>query len=107
LSAKTSAPSASSSRGATTDPAQLIALADNYRTLFNQPGEADLLNALAGGPHARFLAFRHPKAQAWCAQLMASDCITDVRGDVLRIGLAIYHDASDIARCAALAARLG
>ena len=30
--------------GATTDPAQLLTLADNYHALFNQPGEADLLN---------------------------------------------------------------
>ena len=49
-------------------------------------GEAELLNSLGGGPHARFLAFRSPLAQDWYSQLKAQDCITDVRGDVLRIG---------------------
>ncbi len=66
-------------------------------------GEAELLNPLAAGPHARFLAFRSPKAAAWKDWLQAQDCITDVRGDVLRIGLALYHDGPDIAAFAALA----
>ncbi len=30
------------------------------------------------------------------------NCITDVRGDVLRIGFAIYHDRADVERLAAL-----
>ena len=66
-------------------------------------GEAELLNPLAAGPHARFLAFRSPKAAAWKDRLQAQDCITDVRGDVLRIGLGLYHDGPDIAAFAALA----
>ena len=49
---------------------------------------------------------RSPHAQRWCAELAAQDCITDVRGDVLRIGLALYHDESDIAAFAALAGNL-
>ena len=69
-------------------------------------GYAELLNPTGDGPHARFLAFRNRKAQQWCAELMARNCITDVRGDVLRIGLAIYHDADDIDRFAKLAAAL-
>lgn len=68
--------------------------------------EADLLNPLDAGDHARFLAFRAPRAAAWQAQLMAADCITDVRGDVLRIGLGLYHDAADIAAFAELAGDL-
>ena len=32
----------------------------------------------------------------WYEALMARNCITDVRGDVLRIGLALYHDDDDI-----------
>ena len=55
---------------------------------------------------ARFLAFRSPKAQLWSAELMDRNCITDVRGDVLRIGLALYHDEQDIDAFAALAADL-
>lgn len=69
-------------------------------------GDADLLNPLDGGPHARFLAFRSPRAAAWQEQLMAANCITDVRGDVLRIGLGLYHDESDIDAFARLAAGL-
>ncbi|WP_310468156.1 aminotransferase class V-fold PLP-dependent enzyme [Sphingomonas sp.] len=69
-------------------------------------GAAELLNPLDGAPHARFLAFRSAHAQRWCAELMARDCITDVRGDVIRLGLGLYHDESDIAAFAALAGQL-
>nr|NUR37843.1 aminotransferase class V-fold PLP-dependent enzyme [Sphingomonas sp.] len=61
-------------------------------------GEAELLNPLGGGAHARFLAFRSANAQRWYAELKAQNCITDVRGDVLRIGFAIYQDESDVDR---------
>ena len=70
-------------------------------------GEAELLNPLDGRPHARFLAFRDPRAQRWCADLMARNCITDVRGDVLRIGFGLYHDEEDVEAFAAMAAELG
>ena len=63
-------------------------------------GEAELLNPLTRAPHARFLAFRTPHAQRWQAELMARDVITDVRGEVLRIGIGLYHDESDIAHLA-------
>ena len=69
-------------------------------------GGAELLNPLDGRTHARFLAFRSPDAQRWCADLMARDCVTDVRGDVLRIGFGLYHDEEDIDAFAALAAEL-
>jgi selenocysteine lyase/cysteine desulfurase len=59
---------------------------------------AELLNPFDGGPHARFLAFRSPDAQRWYEELKAKNCITDVRGDVLRIGFAIYHDEADVER---------
>jgi selenocysteine lyase/cysteine desulfurase len=60
--------------------------------------DAELLNPLDGGPHARFLAFRAPHAQHWYAELKARNCITDVRGDVLRIGFGIYQDEADVGR---------
>ena len=66
-------------------------------------GGAELLNPLDGGPHARFLAFRTTKAAEWSAALMAGNCITDVRGDVLRLGLGLYHDEADVAAFAELA----
>ena len=59
-------------------------------------GDAELLNPLDGKPHARFLAFRSPKAAAWSEALMARGCVTDVRGEVLRLGFAIYHDEADV-----------
>ncbi len=70
-------------------------------------GEAELLNPVDDRPHARFLAFRSPHAQRWQAELMARDVITDVRGDVLRIGLGLYNDESDIARFATEVLHLG
>ncbi|HUG45088.1 MAG TPA: class V aminotransferase, partial [Sphingomicrobium sp.] len=74
-------------------------------------GSAELLNPLIegppeDGPHARFLAFRTELARRWCAELAAKNCIVDVRGDVLRIGLGLYHDEGDIDRFAGLAAGL-
>jgi selenocysteine lyase/cysteine desulfurase len=60
--------------------------------------DAELLNPLDGRPHARFLAFRSAQAQRWYAELKAKNCITDVRGDVLRIGFGIYQDENDVDR---------
>ena len=65
---------------------------------------AELLNPLDRASHARFLAFRSPHAQRWYAALKAQNCITDVRGDVLRIGFGIYQDEGDVDR---LVQRLG
>ena len=65
--------------------------------------EAELLNPPGEGPHARFFAFRDKRAQHWCAALRANHCITDVRGDVLRIGFGLYHDEEDVTRFAQLA----
>jgi kynureninase len=67
---------------------------------------AELLNPLHGPRHARFLAFRHPNAQRWYAELQARNCITDVRADVLRIGFAIYQDEADVERLAGLLGEL-
>ena len=68
--------------------------------------DAELLNPPGGPPHARFLAFRSPRAQQWHEALKLRDCITDVRGDVLRIGFALYQDESDVERLARLLAEL-
>lgn len=75
--------------------------------LANSPlGRADLINPLDGRPHARFLAFRSPKAAAWQQALLAQECVTDVRGDVLRLGFGLYQDPEDVERLADLAAAL-
>jgi selenocysteine lyase/cysteine desulfurase len=65
-------------------------------------GEAELLNPIGDGPHARFLAFRSPLAERWCAALAARDIVTDVRGDVLRIGFGLYQDGGDVDRLASV-----
>jgi selenocysteine lyase/cysteine desulfurase len=67
---------------------------------------AELLNPLDGSPHARFLAFRSPDAQRWYEELKREDCITDVRGDVLRIGFGIYQDSDDVDRLVTLLGKL-
>jgi len=54
------------------------------------------INPPGAGPQARFLALRHPRALAWKQALMEQDVIVDVRDDVLRVGLSIYHDEADL-----------
>ncbi|HEX3422102.1 MAG TPA: class V aminotransferase [Sphingomicrobium sp.] len=67
---------------------------------------AQLLNPLDGMSHARFLAFRSPNAKRWYEELRAKNCVTDVRGDILRIGFAIYHDEADVERLTSLLGEL-
>jgi selenocysteine lyase/cysteine desulfurase len=67
---------------------------------------AELVNPLVGRPHARFLAFRSPDAHRWYEALKAKNCITDVRGDVLRIGFGIYQDEEDVDRLVTLLGEL-
>lgn len=57
-----------------------------------------LLNPLDARPHARFLAFKGDNATALNDALAAQDVVTDVRGDVLRVGFGIYHDVEDVDR---------
>jgi selenocysteine lyase/cysteine desulfurase len=68
--------------------------------------DAELLNPPGDGRQARFLAFRHAGAGRWSGELKAQNCITDVRGEVLRIGIGLYNDEPDIGAFARLAARL-
>ena len=63
------------------------------RLLADLPLDAELLNP---GSSARFVALHSPRAQRWQAALEAEDIITDVRGDVLRIGFGLYQDARDV-----------
>ena len=58
--------------------------------------------ALISAPEARFLAYKGQRAAALQAALEARNVITDVRGDVLRIGFALYHDADDVTRLLAI-----
>ena len=51
---------------------------------------------LISGPQARFLALQGATAPALHAALEARNVVTDLRGDVLRIGFALYHDDADV-----------
>lgn len=68
--------------------------------------EARLVNDVTAKDSARFLALEHDKAQVWKAELHAQNIITDVRGNVLRIGLGLYHDEDDIERLCRVAQNL-
>ncbi len=69
-------------------------------------GKARLINGDVRQPRARFLAFQSPNASRWQADLARAGVVTDSRGDVLRIGLALYHDPGDIDRFCKAAATL-
>lgn len=68
--------------------------------------KATILNPVGEGPHARFIALRANEAQDWCRALADRHIITDVRGDVLRIGFGLYQDREDLHRFLAEAARI-
>jgi len=51
---------------------------------------------LISQPQARFLAFQGERAPELHAALDAKGVMTDLRGDVLRIGFALYHDPADV-----------
>lgn len=55
-----------------------------------------LLNPVDNMPHARFLAFEGKEAAELHDRLEQKNVVTDVRGNVLRIGFAIYHDPADV-----------
>ncbi|WP_337658701.1 kynureninase/PvdN C-terminal domain-containing protein [Sphingorhabdus sp. Alg231-15] len=57
-----------------------------------------LLNPIDGNPHARFLAFQSANAARLHQALAERKVVTDVRGDVLRIGFGLYHDIEDVDR---------
>jgi selenocysteine lyase/cysteine desulfurase len=47
------------------------------------------------GQRGRFLAFRTPEAERITTALAAQNIIVDYRGDRLRVGFGIYHEAED------------
>jgi selenocysteine lyase/cysteine desulfurase len=69
--------------------------------------EAAPLNPPGAGPQARFLALRHPNAQAWKQALAERGVVVDVRDDVLRVGLSVYHDEADLEAFAEACRTLG
>ncbi|WP_106640573.1 aminotransferase class V-fold PLP-dependent enzyme [Allosphingosinicella vermicomposti] len=86
--------------GITIAKANAYVRALQHRLVDGLPGTklsaAALINPLNDRPHARFLAFRTPGAARLSAALEARNIVTDVRGDVLRIGFALYQDQGDV-----------
>jgi selenocysteine lyase/cysteine desulfurase len=64
----------------------------------------ELLNPLIDGPRARFLAFEGARAGALHAALTGRGVVTDLRGDVIRIGFGLYHDDDDVDRLSRIVA---
>ncbi|MDE2487096.1 MAG: class V aminotransferase, partial [Alphaproteobacteria bacterium] len=69
-------------------------------------GTAEVLNPEDASPLARFLALRSPDAAPFAGKLADREVMVDVRDDVLRIGLALYHDAADVDEFIARAASI-
>jgi hypothetical protein len=67
-------------------------------------GSARLLNPAIMQPRARFLALESPRARAWQDAFAPAGVVTDLRGDVLRIGVGLYHDEDDITHFCDIAA---
>ncbi len=61
-----------------------------------------LLNPLSHAPHARFLALKGAAASDIHDAMAARNVVTDVRGDVLRIGFGLYQDETDVDRLLAI-----
>jgi len=68
-------------------------------------GSARLHNPGILQPRARFLALESPRARAWQDAFASAGVVTDLRGDVLRIGVGLYHDEDDITHLCDIAAR--
>jgi selenocysteine lyase/cysteine desulfurase len=62
---------------------------------------------LLSQPEARFLAFQGAEAPALYERLTARGAVTDLRGDVLRIGFGLYQDEADVDALLALARQTG
>lgn len=78
------------------DTAAISAHCDGLKAQFLAADPLPELTLLST-PQARFLALQGETAAALHGALEARDVITDLRGDVLRIGFALYHDAGDVA----------
>jgi selenocysteine lyase/cysteine desulfurase len=59
---------------------------------------SQLVVPLSEPSRGQFLTFHTPRAQDLYARLIAANVITDVRGDRLRVGFGLYHDADDVVR---------
>lgn len=75
--------------------AAILAHCDSLKARFLTADPLPMLE-LISGPSARFLALQGADAPALYAALEEKNVITDLRGDVLRIGFGLYQDAVDV-----------
>jgi kynureninase len=59
---------------------------------------SELVVPLSETSRGQFLTFQTSRAADLYSRLLAANVITDVRGDRLRFGFALYHDDDDIHR---------
>lgn len=79
--------------------AHVVALEERFVAgLVRSLSAAELVVPLSENSRGQFLTFETPRAPEIYAKLLAANIVTDVRGDRLRFGFAIYHDAADIDR---------
>jgi kynureninase len=64
-------------------------------------GRRDLIVSDEVALRGNFLSYRSAFAARQQALLEAAGIVTDVRGDVLRVGFGLYHDPADVADIAA------
>lgn len=57
----------------------------------------NLVLPLSQPARGNFLTFRHADAAAWHERLAQAGVTVDVRGDRLRVGFGLYHNAGDVA----------
>jgi len=77
------------------------ALRDKLEAAFSEDaasmlGHAIILRPNFAGPRPRYISLRDDRAMEWKIKLLEHNVITDARGDVLRIGLGLYHDETDV-----------
>lgn len=75
--------------------ARISAHCDALKARFADTADLSGFGVLSGDS-ARFLALQSNRAAAIHGALEARGVLTDVRGDVLRIGFALYHDTADV-----------
>lgn len=85
------------------DTAAISAHCDRLKQRFLNAAPFPELTMLSQ-PEARFLAFQGAQARALYKQLTERGAVTDLRGDVLRIGFGLYQDETDVDALLALLA---
>lgn len=90
----------------TTDVCAYVAsLQQKFISSYSMPGMT-LLNPLTKSAHARFLAFKGTRAQSIYDGLCEHHVVTDIRGDVLRIGFGLYQNDRDVERLVEILAEI-